>query len=74
MRLKRLAIAAAIIPTFGFSCSIHNEPNYAPVGMSNSPTGSGSGTASVTAGGPPAATAPAAPATPAPAAAKKAKP
>jgi hypothetical protein len=52
MRLKRLAIAAAIIPTLGFAC--YNEPHYPTTGMSNGPAGSGSGITSVTYGGPPA--------------------
>jgi len=70
MRMRRLGIAAVIIPTLGFSC--HNEPNYPSTGMTNGPAGSGSGPASVTNGGPPAGaatatTAPAAAPSPAPA-------
>jgi hypothetical protein len=63
MKLKRLGLAVAIVSTFGFSC--HNEPNYPTNGMSNGPAGSGSGTASVTNGGPPAGAAAATPSTPA---------
>jgi hypothetical protein len=56
MRIRRLGIAAAIISTLGFSC--YNEPHYPRLGMSNGPVGSGSGTASVTYGGPSAGSAP----------------
>jgi hypothetical protein len=51
------AAIAAIFATLGFSC--HNEPNYSSPGMSNGPTGSGSGPASVSYGGPPTTSAPA---------------
>lgn len=73
MRLRKLGIGLAIIPTLAFSC--HNEPNYARVGMNNPPSGSGNGTAPPVVAAPPAAAAPAAaaakPATPAKPAAKK---
>lgn len=59
MNMRKLGIAVAIASTLGFSC--HNEPNYARVGMSNPPGGSGSGPA-VPAAAPVATPAPAAPA------------
>lgn len=52
MKLRNVGIAVAIVSTLGFSC--YNEPNYARMGMTNSPVGSGSGMASVTHDGPPA--------------------
>ena len=62
MKLRTLGIAAAIVPTLGFSC--HNEPTYAREGMSNTPAGSGWGTAQPAVTPPPAAAAPAAAPTP----------
>ncbi|HEY4132674.1 MAG TPA: hypothetical protein VGM50_18820, partial [Gemmatimonadaceae bacterium] len=41
--IKRLGLVAAIFSTFGFSC--YNEPHYPTPGMTNSPSGSGWGTA-----------------------------
>jgi len=58
MRMRRLAIAAAILSTLGFSC--YNEPDYARVGMSNGPAGSGSGIASIATSAPAGGTTPSA--------------
>ncbi len=61
--MRRLGMAAVILSTLGFSC--YNEPDYSRVGMSNGPTGSGSGIASIASSAPSAGTAPGASSTPA---------